>query len=512
MMDINNEACRLWYSYNDVAHFLLQNEVDDLVQMGQGLRQVEEMQQFTCLQEKFGEYGSRPEIISEIRHLLLQPKDILIMLKRAIIDLNWVAASVMSADWPNEQPLPATSLDNNHESMEHSPPYSPPSSPLNIVNPVQGVPSMIAIAQQTLKEFQQPHNLRELFLQQHKLHLHSPNNRPYLRITTQKSHPAVVTDYAKCQFDPTFELEIVPNDTQILGPVEAILLNQNFQVEGQREHLEQHKQTMQHGKCTFHGLKIKRATRMKLKFILFLARVQSGDQQHWVGAISNPIIVVANTDQCAKAEARVIWFGFGCPHDQGMVHWKNIEKILAIYLQIRRELKKTDLEFLKREKFRNQTPPSGHDPDMVPWKSFLAFWEWIYKTKQTIENHLKDIWWRPLPTGEQNERRYVIDGFVGREDAEALIRQKGKGYFIVRFSTRVPGDIVISYMFTDTVPRHILVNPSEDFQGGRRLDDIIRYDYDDLKFMHPGVPKEEAFTNPTNCPNPKRLNGYTRAC
>jgi len=149
---------------------------------------------------------------------------------------------------------------------------------------------------------------------------------------------------------------------------------------------------------------------------------------------------------------------------------------------------------------------------MVPWKAFLSFWEWIYKTKQTIENHLKDIWWRPLPTGEENERRYVIDGFIGREDAEALIRQKGKGCFIVRFSTRVPGDIAITYMQTDTTPKHILVNPSEDFQGGRRLDDIIRYDYEDLKFMHPGVPKEEAFTNPTNCPNPKRLNGYQRAC
>ena len=79
----------------------------------------------------------------------------------------------------------------------------------------------------------------------------------------------------------------------------------------------------------------------------------------------------------------------------------------------------------------------------------------------------------------------------------------------MRFSTRVAGDIVISYV-ADGVCEHLLVNPPEDFVGGRRLDDIVRYDYEDLRYLYPNMPKEEVFSNPTNIKNPKRLDGYRR--
>lgn len=95
----------------------------------------------------------------------------------------------------------------------------------------------------------------------------------------------------------------------------------------------------------------------------------------------------------------------------------------------------------------------------------------------------------------------LLHGFAGRVEAEAMLRGKEEGTFLVRFSTSHLGLLAISFVAPPAgVVQHCLVQATSEgcdlFMSPARkryacLEDLLR-DCSNLSILYPGVPKLQA--------------------
>lgn len=85
---------------------------------------------------------------------------------------------------------------------------------------------------------------------------------------------------------------------------------------------------------------------------------------------------------------------------------------------------------------------------MLSWSQFckeplsernFTFWEWFFAVMKVTKEHLRQPW---------NDGS--IMGFVGRRQAEEMLKNSKSGTFLLRFSDSELGGVTIAWMYEDT--------------------------------------------------------------
>ncbi|XP_065283411.1 signal transducer and activator of transcription 5A isoform X1 [Dermacentor albipictus] len=288
--------------------------------------------------------------------------------------------------------------------------------------------------------------------------------------------------------------------------------------------------------------KIKRAEKkgtesvMDEKFSLLFQsqfKVGGGELVFQVWTLSLPVVVIVHGNQEPHAWATVTWDNaFAEPkrrrpssssHNQGRVPfavpdkvpWPQLGEVLSMKFKSAtgRGLSEDNLRYLAGKIFRN---PQIQDFTNMPvsWSQFckeplpernFTFWEWFYAIMKVTREHLRAPW---------NDS--VVWGFVGRRQAEDMLRQGCNGTFLLRFSDSELGGVTIAWLHEDPqqdTKEVIMIQPftSRDFTI-RSLADRVS-DLQQLTFMYPDIPKDQAFGKyytPVTDTQPAISNGYVK--
>uniref|UniRef100_A0A904MVA4 Signal transducer and activator of transcription n=2 Tax=Culex pipiens complex TaxID=518105 RepID=A0A904MVA4_CULQU len=263
-----------------------------------------------------------------------------------------------------------------------------------------------------------------------------------------------------------------------------------------------------HLKATFRNLQVKKIQRQerrgadsvtdeKFAFLFDLA-FAVGDLRFSVWTISQPVVVIVHGNQETAAKATIVWDNaFADPSRipfeiSERMGWNVLAEMLNRKFRsmlLDRPLSAENLHFLGVKATRRKLPFPVPDAELVTRAQFcrdliparpFTFWEWFYAAIKVTRDSLKDIW---------NDGHMV--GFVDKARAEQDLRQHPPGTFLLRFSDSQQGGITIAYVTNEPSRRIQHINP---FIGKDAVNAInaIR-DLPQLKFVYPGVPKEEAF-------------------
>ncbi|XP_064471911.1 signal transducer and activator of transcription 5B-like isoform X3 [Ornithodoros turicata] len=286
--------------------------------------------------------------------------------------------------------------------------------------------------------------------------------------------------------------------------------------------------------------KIKRAEKkgtesvMDEKFSLLFQsqfKVGGGELVFQVWTLSLPVVVIVHGNQEPHAWATVTWDNaFAEPRGacaawymQGRVPfavpdkvpWPQLGEVLSMKFRSAtgRGLSEDNLRYLAGKIFRN---PQLQDSSLilVSWAQFckeplpernFTFWEWFYAIMKVTREHLRAPW---------NDS--VVWGFVGRRQAEDMLRQCCNGTFLLRFSDSELGGVTIAWLHEDPqqdTKEVIMIQPftSRDFTI-RSLADRVS-DLQQLTYMYPDIPKDQAFGKyytPITDTQSATSNGYVK--
>lgn len=133
-----------------------------------------------------------------------------------------------------------------------------------------------------------------------------------------------------------------------------------------------------------------------------------------------------------------------------------------------RPISRNDFNFLYQTKIDPKSIPTPET--VVNEKQFSELWNWLGEGLHRL--HVNSKLLRCWTSG------YII-GFISRENARAVLLNRARGTFIVRFSESSPGRLAVSFAFfeyTTTVEvGNYLMGPEE----ARSLPDTVR-DYSNL--------------------------------
>jgi len=105
---------------------------------------------------------------------------------------------------------------------------------------------------------------------------------------------------------------------------------------------------------------------------------------------------------------------------------------------------------------------------------FTRFWEWFGVVLQKIryQKFLYQLW----STG-------LVYGFIGKEQAEALLASAEMGTFLLRWSERSAGSIAVAYKQSVNSVRHYLIQNKDTVGQGRSLPQFIRETPSLIRFL-----------------------------
>ncbi|XP_042239930.1 signal transducer and activator of transcription 5B-like isoform X2 [Homarus americanus] len=278
--------------------------------------------------------------------------------------------------------------------------------------------------------------------------------------------------------------------------------------------------------------KIKRAEKkgtesvMDEKFsLLFQSQfsVGGGELVFQVWTLSLPVVVIVHGNQEPHAWATVSWDNAFA--EQGRIPFTVPEKVpwpqIADMLDSKfksatgRGLTDDNLKFLAGKAFRSPQIQDFNNM-YLSWSQFckeplsernFTFWEWFFAVMKVTREHLRQPW---------NDGS--IMGFVGRRQAEEMLKNSKSGTFLLRFSDSELGGVTIAWMYEDTTKAGdqrdvFMLQPftSKAF-AIRPLADVIA-DLKYLLFLYPNIPKEQAFGKyytPMGEQQPTTNNGYVK--
>lgn len=334
------------------------------------------------------------------------------------------------------------------------------------------------------------------------------NHGVSLNIITQMESPMVVRGYKTREphFEPSFSLQVRPTNAHVIGPVEAYFLNENL--EAVVPHAFDQRDVDANNMALFGGLRIpsNTSTRMSRSFILFACYVLYQNQLLWTGAFSHPLICITNSSQLCSAKARLIWYQFNLPDEQGSIEWNQLHSILVNYFQR-----------IATPPGKNARPFSAEDNTFlfsriscqatITWPIFRDFWHWFCTTAETCRERLGERW---TQTVSATNNCWLIHGFLTRQDANNVLASQPTGTFIIRFSESKPNNLVASFSTSSGHIEHKLIDPRA-FEGGRNLDDVINKDLRFITALYTPsgpIPKNVAFPLQTNIINRYDNSGY----
>ncbi|KAH6929480.1 hypothetical protein HPB50_000580 [Hyalomma asiaticum] len=250
-------------------------------------------------------------------------------------------------------------------------------------------------------------------------------------------------------------------------------------------------------------------------------KVGGGELVFQVWTLSLPVVVIVHGNQEPHAWATVTWDNaFAEPSRvpfvvPDKVPWHQLGEVLSMKFKSAtgRGLSDDNLRYLAGKIYRGQPIKDGNNT-LVSWSQFckeplpernFTFWEWFYAIMKVTREHLRALW---------NDS--VVWGFVGRREAEEMLRQGCNGTFLLRFSDSELGGVTIAWLHEDPQQDSkevIMIQPftSRDFTI-RSLADRVN-DLQQLTFMYPDIPKDQAFGKyytPITDTQPAISNGYVK--
>ncbi|XP_058826123.1 signal transducer and transcription activator isoform X1 [Topomyia yanbarensis] len=271
--------------------------------------------------------------------------------------------------------------------------------------------------------------------------------------------------------------------------------------------------------------KIKRAEKkgtesvMDEKFALLFQSsfaVGHGDLVFSVWTISLPVVVIVHGNQEPQSWATITWDNAFADinrvpfHVPDKVSWNLLAEALNTKFRAStgRSMTPENMHFLCEKAFRASLQYPVSNDLTITWSQFckeplpdrtFTFWEWFYAAMKVTREHLRGPW---------NDGSIV--GFIHKSKAEDYLLKCARGTFLLRFSDSELGGITIAWVneSNDGQPQILHIQPftAKDF-ATRSLSDRIR-DFEDLFYLYPNKPKNEAFDRYTTPPGQPRNRNY----
>ncbi|XP_058444386.1 signal transducer and transcription activator isoform X2 [Malaya genurostris] len=271
--------------------------------------------------------------------------------------------------------------------------------------------------------------------------------------------------------------------------------------------------------------KIKRAEKkgtesvMDEKFALLFQSsfaVGHGDLVFSVWTISLPVVVIVHGNQEPQSWATITWDNAFADinrvpfHVPDKVSWNLLAEALNTKFRAStgRPMTPENMHFLCEKAFRASLQYPVSNDLTITWSQFckeplpdrtFTFWEWFYAAMKVTREHLRGPW---------NDGSIV--GFIHKSKAEDYLLKCARGTFLLRFSDSELGGITIAWVneSNDGQPQILHIQPftAKDF-ATRSLSDRIR-DFEDLFYLYPNKPKNEAFDRYTTPPGQPRNRNY----
>ncbi|XP_053682004.1 signal transducer and transcription activator isoform X2 [Sabethes cyaneus] len=271
--------------------------------------------------------------------------------------------------------------------------------------------------------------------------------------------------------------------------------------------------------------KIKRAEKkgtesvMDEKFALLFQSsfaVGHGDLVFSVWTISLPVVVIVHGNQEPQSWATITWDNAFADinrvpfHVPDKVSWNLLAEALNTKFRAStgRSMTPENMHFLCEKAFRASLQYPVSNDLTITWSQFckeplpdrtFTFWEWFYAAMKVTREHLRGPW---------NDGSIV--GFIHKSKAEDYLLKCPRGTFLLRFSDSELGGITIAWVneTNEGQPQILHIQPftAKDF-ATRSLSDRIR-DFEDLFYLYPNKPKNEAFDRYTTPPGQPRNRNY----
>ncbi|ROL40904.1 Signal transducer and activator of transcription 1 [Anabarilius grahami] len=250
---------------------------------------------------------------------------------------------------------------------------------------------------------------------------------------------------------------------------------------------------------------------------------------------SLPIVVISNVSQLPSGWASIMWYNMLTSDPKNLsffvtpssATWGHLAEVLSWQFSsiTKRGLNQEQLSMLGTKLLVELNAqacepwPTGAkavmDPEaQIPWNKFcksgseknFTFWLWIEAILDLIKRHLLSLW----DDG-------CIMGFVTKDRTKALLYDKAPGTFLLRFSeSNRDGAITFSWVQHDAneEPQIRSVEPyTKKELSAVSLPDIIRnyrvmaadnVPENPLRFLHPNIPKDDAFKKYYSKPTDKQ--------
>lgn len=250
--------------------------------------------------------------------------------------------------------------------------------------------------------------------------------------------------------------------------------------------------------------------------------INAHDLAFHIMAFSLPVVVIVHGNQEPHAWATVTWHNafarpddilYQVPHE---VTWDELGQVLSYKFETccRKPLSRQNLSYLASKVCRTRV---DRDETLVTWAQFakeplpgkqFTFWEWFHSILKLTKEHLVRLWSAECIYGFTGKKS-CIDLLLGSAEHEPA----PSGTFLLRFSETALGGITIAWVSNSStsvedeniqilrqnsptnssgnILMHVKPFSSKDLLT-RSLADRIK-DLDDLVYLYPNIPKDNAF-------------------
>nr|DAA79942.1 TPA_inf: signal transducer and activator of transcription B [Anopheles melas] len=220
-----------------------------------------------------------------------------------------------------------------------------------------------------------------------------------------------------------------------------------------------------------------------------------------VWTLSLPAVVIVHVNQEQLAWTTIIWDNLCAKADRklfevpNLIPWNRLVEAISMTFSARvgRGLTDENMQYMHRKAYRDQLSFSVSNDRMISFAQFCkdttpecnyTLWEWVYAALKIIRDHLQVLW-------VDN----TIIGFIHKSTAEKYLAECVPGTFLLRFTDSVLGGISIAWVHESNDGQrqvlHIQPFTAKDLVVRSLVNRIC--DLDELTYLYPNIPKQEAF-------------------
>ncbi|XP_046843901.1 signal transducer and activator of transcription 5A-like isoform X2 [Xenia sp. Carnegie-2017] len=235
--------------------------------------------------------------------------------------------------------------------------------------------------------------------------------------------------------------------------------------------------------------------------LVFQAQLHIGGEKFSVMQLSLPVSVIVHGNQQPEAEGTIFWDNAFSVIERvpfevcEVVTWLQFTLALNMRWTMANghPLNDNHLDYLASKLYGDKPMLEGYsnhqlkkehfNKDNLPDRQF-SFWIWFYSILDLVKKNFPQEWQEGL-----------VLGFISKDEAREILLQKPVGTFLLRFSDGILGGISVAYVLLNEQGMLDVWNIepwSYKDLGRRNLSDRIK-DLEELQYLYPDVPKDDAF-------------------